>query len=189
MQLTDRQKRLLDEQNINLVEIYNKLSKNAPNNSLREFYWHYCNGVLGNKDKCLRCGDTQSYEHIFFSCNHISNHVLNQIKTLIFNRCNFTITLWNESIIHKKLQHWKGETSYFIGISLYFIWCNYKKYNITLIQILNKAILGDWYQFREVENPSNHDPKSYKKFLDKWNNSFYYDDFLPTIEPTLIGLN
>ena len=187
--LTKRQKNVLDTQKVNLGTLFTKLKRLTTNVPIREFWWHYCNGVLPTMSaSCNRCGDKATYSHIFFDCHILRrSDLLADIICVLYNRTNVFIRYWNEKHTHQLLE--KGDTrSFFIGIGLFSIFQEYRFGTNKFTNHLQKALSSDYYQIYGSDFPEIAALTQSRRFDRRWEAAYYIRDMFAILDVDSIGI-
>ena len=97
---------------------------------------------------------------------------------MINTRSDKTVSAWNEKNIHNIMISNSTSACFFAALGLLMLW-NVFTSGKKPERLIHEALVSDWYKFRRSSNPEVDNPKEYKKFKLRWNDTFIMVDGIP----------
>ena len=185
---TERQQRLLDRKNVDLLQVFKNVKRWIRDVNLRDFIWNLCHGTLWyDREKKCPCGETRSLEHTFFTCAK-TNQVHPWYDGTTHLHQSAYKGVWDEEHVFKHLATCRSVVSLSITVSLLrSLWISREAPQPSkriFKESLQSAMVAQWYYAKHHPDYRFIPLNLLQRFNDRWHGLFKVSQ---CEIPTLIG--
>ena len=169
---TKRQKRLLVESKVDLIEVFNNVRKKVRDTKMRNFVWNFCHGTLiYDRNKNCPCGQPRNTEHIFFTCNRITP-IIGWYSNHSYLTKEASAISWSEKDVLSTLETSDSQLTIALYSSLLRALWHSREAPIPSLRIfrdsLQSIMVAEWYYARYHPDHKTIPHNLEEKFKKRW---------------------